>query len=539
MTKSAFGQTLITLIFCALAYIFIFLAPNSQGAKDLPMLSTFAPDEFAQYPRLMGMLDQPADSFLQSVYRFIQYKHYYYGYPFYLYSALFALLPLRLFEVESISIDLLALRQIVSVLPMLASLAVLVYMQTKFRDWFRSILLFLFLLTVPMVTTNSLWWHPESLVFLFVTLTLFFLQRDNLAFGRNFYYAALFCGLASATKLIGFFFFAAIPAYLFLGWFQKKINIKAGLNLAFKFIFLMGITFFVCNPFLFFKSERDAALQAQMGQAQATSSGFMFSSGKSPVLWLPVIKEYYAQVIFLALAAFAMLVGIFDKERSLINLLIALWSIPFSLYLLFFVELRHPYYLLPAFLPLFSTLPAVVDWMGRSVKVVSARWLIGLIFVGLFVNQLFYNLNYAQTVYAEAANKEANSAALSFYAHIDKAYLSRIVLNRQLYIYRSVRVYIADAPRWIVKYRWYPTDYSYIQKSRPDVIVLWRQEVFDYTNADVIAGADLSKALEKSLPFYMDARKGALQGYELLYQDDFGMLFVSRELADAFFRDFQ
>jgi len=47
--------------------------------------------------------------------------------------------------------------------------------------------------------------------FLFVVFVFFFLDRDELKFGINFRLAALACGLAVATKVLGLFFFATIP----------------------------------------------------------------------------------------------------------------------------------------------------------------------------------------------------------------------------------------------------------------------------------------------------------------------------------------
>ena len=58
-----------------------------QGAKDVPMLSVFEVDEFAQYPNVIGML-QVGDTFYQTVRNFAVYHHYFYGYPFYFFSAL-------------------------------------------------------------------------------------------------------------------------------------------------------------------------------------------------------------------------------------------------------------------------------------------------------------------------------------------------------------------------------------------------------------------------------------------------------------------
>ena len=62
-----------------------------------------------------------------------------------------------------------------------------------------------------------------ALAVLAVVLTIFFLERDRLRFGRFFWLAAVFCGLATAIKLQGVFFFLTIPGYILAGLLKKKI----------------------------------------------------------------------------------------------------------------------------------------------------------------------------------------------------------------------------------------------------------------------------------------------------------------------------
>ena len=79
-------------------------------------------------------------------------------------------------------------------------------------------MLFVLLVSVPAVVQNNQWWHPDGITFLLVVLTLFFLKRDNLRFGWNFLLAAAMCGIATATKLVGVYFFLAVALTLILGF---------------------------------------------------------------------------------------------------------------------------------------------------------------------------------------------------------------------------------------------------------------------------------------------------------------------------------
>ena len=122
---------LLILLFLGAVYFFLFWPINSLGARDQIMISIFEPDEFAQYSHPLRMLDQPGKTLNQSIYRFTAYQHYYYGYPFYFYSAV-ALLPLKFISgLGNTAYNMLFLRQLVSVLPMIAAVMLLVYLQTR------------------------------------------------------------------------------------------------------------------------------------------------------------------------------------------------------------------------------------------------------------------------------------------------------------------------------------------------------------------------------------------------------------------------
>ncbi len=116
-------------------FLFILLVfPNATGAKDINMVAVFEIDEFAQYPHLLRMLTR-GDTLYQTIRNFVVYLHYFYGYPFYFFSAL-AALPVRLIYgsdwVNHTQTILTVLRQLISVLPMLISIGFWLYMAKVF-----------------------------------------------------------------------------------------------------------------------------------------------------------------------------------------------------------------------------------------------------------------------------------------------------------------------------------------------------------------------------------------------------------------------
>ena len=213
------------------------------------MISLFSPDEHIQYPTALSMLS--GGNLKDALHKFILYGDYSYGFPFYGGSAL-VLLPLKLTNAlnsQNVQLAMLLLRQFISVLPMLLAILLMVYTQTKFRSYFTSIITFIFLLSIYTVVENDLWWHADSLAVLFVVFVFFFLDRDELKFGINFRLAAVACGLAAATKVLGLFFFITIPVYILIGIQQKKISWKQALPAAIIFVALLALVIVASDPF--------------------------------------------------------------------------------------------------------------------------------------------------------------------------------------------------------------------------------------------------------------------------------------------------
>src|SRR5512142_57446 len=118
---------IISIGIAALAFAVLIL-PNGAASENLSMVQMFSPDESAVYPYIMKMI-APANSLEQALRSFVFYDYYYYGFPYFGLSALL-LIPLRWFgQLNNMPLVMLLLRQVISVLPMLAGLLLLVYLQ--------------------------------------------------------------------------------------------------------------------------------------------------------------------------------------------------------------------------------------------------------------------------------------------------------------------------------------------------------------------------------------------------------------------------
>ena len=412
-------KVLLILTGIGLLFFSAFFFPNATGAKDEYMLYRLSADESVTYPVVIRMLTPDPQGVETAWFRWIIYGDYHYGYPFYLISAL-VLLPVRIIMgasfVDYTQLNLLLLRQFVSVLPMVVAAGMMVYLQTRFRSTLIAVLLFVFMLAVPGFVRNHLsWWHPDAFSVLFVVLVIFFLDRDRLRFGRNFYLAALACGLASAIKLSGIFFFLTIPAYLLAGFILEKINLRNTITNGFLFVLVMGLTIILSNPFLFYSGARQRMLEIQAQKSYEISHGYVHEQSveynKGPRYWEPTLSRWYGVPVFLFFMAASLLWGSKHGPEQFVNRVLFTWFLPFTIYLLFFVSVKPDHYWLPVMLPLFSCvfiIPAEIWTFVQKQKVQNpsglARWLgLGLfaclviLLSVIFITNLGYDISLFQS----------------------------------------------------------------------------------------------------------------------------------------------
>jgi 4-amino-4-deoxy-L-arabinose transferase-like glycosyltransferase len=373
--------TALILFILGLAYFVAFILPNQNGADDEHMLAMNSQDESFQYPFLMHMTTPGKDE-QETRWRLISYGHYIYGYPFYVASAL-AVLPLRMaygdgFPAQT-QTTLLVLRQTISVLPMILSIALLTYLVTRFRQVALAIGMFAFLLTIPgVVRQNIWWWHPDALAILCVALTFFFLDQDRLRYGRNFLLAALFCGLAASIKTVGVFFAPAVAGYLLAGLIQKRIKVKKAIIAGLMFLAVMTVAFLFSNPLFFWPEQRARIIQVRIDHNYYFTHGWEDSDPYATGLsaWRPILTGWYAGLPFLVFSLLSIaLVAIRALEKRLALLFLG-WIFPLSLYLIYYIAVKPDHYWLPVMLPLFSGGFMLISYLWERMKTNAGykRW---------------------------------------------------------------------------------------------------------------------------------------------------------------------
>ena len=510
----------LTLIIALAAFILLAL-PNAAASENLAMIRMFEPDEAAPLPSVLNMI-APAGGITQALRNFIFYQYYFYGFPYFAVSAVM-LLPLRILgQLGNYPVIMLVLRQMVSVLPMLIGLLILVYLQDGFRTY-RSPILFTFLLFVPAVLANNLWWHVDGLVFLLIMLVIYFLRKDNLRFDKHFLIAAALIGCATAAKLVGLYFFLAIAILLAIGWLEEKVPLKKLILMALLFLLVMGLAYLISNPFLvsyWAREEYKMTFEKQMGWL---SEGYGVVYEKGPDAAWPVIHQYYGQQIFLLVTLYMLIWGAIKSRDKLLHTIILAWIIPVMISVVYFTHFKFQYGL-PALLPLISSLvlllPEKLEFKSYSANNIKLFLRFAMILV--VVAQLVLNVRTAIPTYTQCLQRAEDNATIAFY---DEALAELGDLAEQpLKVYYDYRLYMPETNGWTLETSYDLLSYDYIQRNEYDLLFLQRQRIQDYLDPEAI-GIDEGDFVNAQV-FYEDALGESLEGYELIFSNEVGLVFT-------------
>lgn len=505
--------------------------PNTTASEDLGMVLAFEADEAIPFPYLQDMLEAKG-SLRHTVANFFAYEYYFYGFPHFAYSALL-LLPLKwLGQLGNLPLVMGVLRNFVSVLPMLAAIWLLVYLHTRFNDY-RAVVLFAFLALLPGVMYNNFWWHPDSLAILFAVLTLFFLMRDDLRFGRNFYLAAAACGLSAQTKLIGVYFFLAVLVYLWHGYRAGR-GLRQLLLAAAGFVAVMVAAFFASNPILLYAGARSTYFNTLSAQSGLMAGGFEVEYARGLPEATRMLRDNFGGWLLLAASTLAAAYAAVRRPQPLLYRLILAWALPLAVYVFGFSIVKFQYWL-PAALPLLSCLVVVLPYS----RVLAAEWwhnqrgwaLLAAAVLGVWAYAAASVLPHTLAIYRTQLARQDNHPALAFYVDASAALapLPPATYN----IYADVNIYIPQDAGWTRSARFETLDYDFIRSNAFQILFLSQSRIWDYLNEDAV-GIDPQR-LEISRLFYADANAGEIVGYELVYRDGFGLVFVNETLYEEYF----
>jgi len=492
------------------------------------MVQVFEPDEAALFPTIVNMA-RPKNDIVTFFKQFIVYERYNKGFPFYGPSALILVFLRWIGQEKNIPLTFLVLRQVISVLPMLCGLLLIVWMQDRFRTY-RSILIFLFLLIVPATIQNGFWWHTDGLTLLLSVLVIWFLYKDALKFGKYFIGAAATCGVLTAAKMMGVFFFLTISVVLIWGLLEKKITLQKMVVLGLEFLGIMSAAFLISSPFLLSEWGRAGYLNMIRAQMASLSAGYGVIYAKGlPAAW-PLMRDYFGSATFLLLSLAVNVYGLTSKKHRFLNTLLLTWFVPLTLYVTIFSHFKFQYWL-PVALPLFSCWAQVLPDNIKGFTVKNWYAVMQIVLMLVFVAQLLsFSVKSAQ-LFTARIHRAENNPNIAFRETVAETLAP--VATIPLRVYYDYRLYVPETPSWVLSTAYEPISYTQINENDYDLLLLAKQRILDYLNPEV-EGVDEALFAE-SQRFYRDVEKGEVQSFVLLGSDEVGLIFIRQDLCEQYY----
>ena len=546
--KNKKKNTIIILTIILVLYFVLFIFPNLTGAKNEVMISAFEHDEFAQYPHVVRMIT-PGDTFYQSIRNFVVYLHYFYGYPFYFFSAI-SIFPLKIILgpewIDNTKVIMAVLRQMINVLPMVLSAVIMVYITTKFRTLWKSLLLLILLLTIPAVVMNNMWWHPDSLLTLFSIFTIFFLIRDDFKFGKNFYFSGIACGLAIGAKILGVLFVLTYGCYLFYGLISKKILGRKFFKSSFLLLLIVIGTVIISNPLLLLPIERGEIISTfNLNFKESTSGFWVFTAeGNNNInIVISVLSENYGLGLSTLLSLIVLIVLIRQKDKHVLSIVNLTWFIGYSVYFLFVATTIRPHYFLPIMVPLYSNILLLMpdnlaDFIStnRNLKITERfRNILFIVLLILVVFQIALNLSKSYRMYIQILNREKTSGSIYLYEDTFEKYLKQIPEEENILIYRDWRAYVEPKVNFSIIYDWNLANYELIEELNPDLLFIEYDNTYYFSDEAKIEQALRPEEMILMNRFYSDVYEENVQGYQLLNKTQFGYVFAKKSFYEDFF----
>lgn len=393
-------KVFIVLAVLGLIYFAAFIPVNYGGRMH--------PDEEVIYPDVVNILI-PGETFIETLSDSFIISSWWYGYPYFPMSALTLVIPRILYGndfASRIELNLLLMRQFISVLPMVVSILLLIYLVNEYKQFWASIGMFVVLCLIPgVVHYNTRFWHPDSIIVLLVLLTIWLLKRDRLRFGRDFYLAAFTVGFNAVIKVWGLFFFLAIGGYLLAGWFTKKMDFKKMVKVGLFFILVMLGSILITSPSItipwnlkaYISELREYYPVMRQGYNEPDPEG-VYRLGLPA--WMVFFRMHFMQDFFFYFSIFALVTGSLLGTEKTLNRLILAWCSAIGVFLVGWIAVKSFQYLLPLMIPLYGSVflfpnIAGADHYPRRLGFLAhpnaKRVLWGIVIV-LTAIQFYYNL---------------------------------------------------------------------------------------------------------------------------------------------------
>jgi hypothetical protein len=195
---------------------------------------------------------------------------------------------------------------------------------------------------------------------------------------------------------------------------------------------------------------------------------------------------------------------------------------------------------LPVALPLYSSLVILLPekWVVdkttfKSGFIKAAASLIHVFALLIVIIQATLFVNQDMQIINATLHEADNNPRIQFYDQTLKA-LSPIP-DEPLSVYYDYRLYVPETSGWTTQTTYDLLEYSYIQENNFEILLLLEQRIRDYLNPNV-TGVD-PDVFMRNQQFYRDADSGTINGYQLVFRNNVGLVYIREDLYQKYFQN--
>ena len=299
------------------------------------------------------------------------------------------------------------------------------------------------------------------------------------------------------------------------------------------FVIVMFISILISNPYLLIPSEFNQFIQIMTRQASAQSSGWTLTYSRGISAWLPIVTHRYGSIPFWLAICSCLIFSITHKSTRTWGLLLLSWTLPLSIYILFFTAIKPTHFLLPVAIPTLALLLVPFDPLTSisTTKTNWAKWIkIGL--ASIFILQFGQNLITDINIYKEKLQREQANSIIQFYEQFSNQYMSQLDNSDEVKVLRDIRAYFPSSGNVKVSEFYNTLTLGQLQNKHPDILILWKQRIRDYTSQKSGSQAIDPDSFRLIQSFFSNAKSHTIPGYQVLMENDAIIAFISQPFAE-------
>ena len=268
----------------------------------------------------------------------------------------------------------------------------------------EQIILLSLIILMPGFWLHSYAFHPEFMMTCFLCASIYYLGSSKNLYSKEFWKGVVLWGFAVGTKLTAIFFAPAVLGMIIWKWKNKEISFQVALWSLAAIGSVILVLFFILTPYLIYPPRAKLwwlNIQRLM-ESNATNHGLgNLVSLQQKVIY--GVGGYFPLSLFIVVLIIAIffIAKAWETEELTANTLIALFVLPYTLYLLFAVNKDvSTYYLAPMLIstPLITSavkeIKAVKKFETVAVILLFAAVLIqGYSFGGSFIERIVLRMD--------------------------------------------------------------------------------------------------------------------------------------------------